>query len=248
GCWQVFTDEITRKVLDRGYILAHFNRTELATDVRSKARDGGLYPFFPKRDFGALAAWAWGFHRCVDALIAMPEVDARRVIATGHSRGGKTALLAGATDERIALTAPNDSGCGGAGSFLCQGPESETLADILRVFPYWFSSKLPAYLRKGRTLPFDQHLVKALVAPRALLATEALGDLWANPTGTHHTHEQAREVYRLLGAEDQIGLCYRPGGHEHALEDWNALLDFADWRLGGSERRRDFWQSPGGTP
>ncbi len=246
GCWHVFADPIVQEVLARGYILAHFDRTELAADARSKARDGGLYPAFPTKDFGALAAWAWGFHRCIDFLATLPEVDAKRIVVTGHSRGGKAAQLAGATDERVALTAPNGSGCGGAGSYLYQGPQSETLADILRVFPYWFSPRLKAFLRKGSSLPFDQHLVKALVAPRALLATEGLGDLWANPTGTLRTHEAAREVYRFLGVEDQIGIFYREGGHAHNLDDWKVLLDFADWRLGGAEPRRAFWMNPFG--
>jgi hypothetical protein len=77
-------------------------------------------------------------------------------------------------------------------------------------------------------LPFDQHSVKALVAPRALLSTEALGDLWANPEGTQRTHLAAKQVYEFLGATDKTAIYFREGKHEHNADDWNVLLDFAD--------------------
>ncbi len=244
GCWRLLTDEIILAVIRRGYILAQFNRVELAADAGTRSRSSGLYTLFPGADFGALSAWAWGFHRCVDFLSTLPFVDAGRLAATGHSRGGKAALLAGATDERIALTAPNGSGCGGAGSFLWLGEGNESLADILGAFPYWFSPRLGSYVGREQSLPFDQHFLKAMVAPRALLSTEALGDRWANPAGTLQTHAAAREVFRLLSAEQQIAICYRDGGHDHNLEDWSALLDFADWRLRGIEPARAFWDNP----
>ncbi|MGA2975806.1 MAG: hypothetical protein ABSF77_10910 [Spirochaetia bacterium] len=259
GCWRNLTEEITLAVLRRGYILAQFNRVELAADNYRMDRSSGLYAAYPQGDFGAIAAWAWGFHRCVDFLCTLDFVDSRRIAVTGHSRGGKAALLAGATDERISLTAPNGSGCGGAGSFLWQGPKSESLADILKQFPYWFAPKLKEYIGREASLGFDQHFIKALAAPRALLSTEAFGDLWANPTGTWQTHDAGREVYRFLGASDRIGIHYRQGGHEHTLEDWDATLDFADWYFNGIRPGRSFnaqpfddlprafsWSAPGG--
>jgi dienelactone hydrolase len=132
-------DDITRLVLSRGYILAAFNRTEIVPDHNEYGRTTGLYAAFPKLEFGALSAWAWGYHRAVDFLDILPEVDGDRIAISGHSRGGKTVLLAGATDERIALTNPNDSGCGGAGCYRIQGQGSETLSDILHRFAYWFN-------------------------------------------------------------------------------------------------------------
>lgn len=246
GCWGFVTDDIAAEVLQRGYALAQFIRTEIAPDVSPARaeRRAGLYSLYPGSDFGALAAWAWGYQRCVDFLTTLPEVDAARIAVTGHSRGGKAALLAGATDERIALTAPNNSGCGGAGCFRIQGAGSETLRDIVTRFPHWFSPRLASYIGRENDLPFDQHFVKALVAPRALLSTEALGDLWANPSGTFETHLAARAVYRLLGCEDRIGIWYRPGGHAQGLDDWRALLDFADWQLLGKAPARRFDLNP----
>jgi len=78
------------------------------------------------------------------------------------------------------------------------------------------------------------------VAPRALLSTEALGDLWANPEGTQVTYLAAREVYRFLKVEERIGIWFREGEHEHSLADWQAMLDFADWQLLGKKPARAF--------
>lgn len=235
NCWRYLTDEIALEVLGRGYALASFNRTEIVPDNYRKERDTALYNVYPDGDFAAICAWAWGYHRVVDFLLTQEYVDAEKIAVVGHSRGGKTVLLAGATDERIALTAPNDSGSNGAGCFRWQGEGSETLADGVRMIPYWYSAKAPEYVGREQDLPFDQHSLKALVAPRALLSTEALGDLWANPSGTFQTFDAAREAYRFLGVEERIGIWYREGEHHHGLVDWKAFLDFADWHFRGLE-------------
>jgi hypothetical protein len=109
---------------------------------------------------------------------------------------------------------------------------------------HWLSPRLRAYVGREEELPFDQHAVKALIAPRALLTTEALADLWANPTGTWQTHLAAREVYRFLGVESRIGISYREGPHAHLLADWEAFLDFADWQFRGQAPARRFDACP----
>ena len=244
ACWRFLTDDILALAVRRGYAVAYFNRTELAPDAYHSRRDEGLYAAYPDGDFGALAAWAWGFHRVVDFALGLENIDGSRITATGHSRGGKTALLAGATDERIALTAPNNSGCGGAGCYRYPDEGGERLEDSIRMIPYWYSPRLRAYVGHETELPFDQHGVKALVAPRALLSTEALGDYWASPRGTRLTHAAAKDVYRLLGAEDRIGIVFREGGHDHGLPDWEVLLDFADRQFYGKPAVRDFDADP----
>lgn len=252
ACWRYVSDAVVKEVLRRGNALAQFNRVEIVPDALSSTRTSGLdlYTACPDTGYGALAAWAWAYHRCVDALVGLDCVDAARIAVVGHSRGGKAALLAGATDERIALTSANGSGAGGAGCYRWQGRGAETLADLLRVFPYWFGARLGEYAGREADLPFDQHFLKALVAPRALLTTEARGDLWANPAGSWQTHLAAAEVYRFLGAGDQIGISFRKGGHDHRKADWTAFLDFMDWRLRGKApaRRFDINPFPGLAP
>ncbi|HLK60101.1 MAG TPA: hypothetical protein VKU00_26305 [Chthonomonadaceae bacterium] len=224
-CWGRLDPAIVAEVVRRGYALAEFDRTEIAPDSKER---GGVYAAYPDYQGGRLSAWAWGYHRVTDYLWKQPFVDRRHIVVTGHSRGGKATLLAGATDPRIALTAPNNSGCGGAGCFRYQADKSEDIAAILKSFPFWFEPHFGDFIGKVDRLPFDQHTLKALIAPRALLSTEGLEDLWANPKGTQQTWAAAREVYAFLGANERIGIRFRPGGHEHGMADWTALLDFAD--------------------
>lgn len=232
GCWHYANDEVIAAVLDAGYVFAQFNRVELAPDA-GPVDDAPGIDFAYGASVGmlpagspALAAWAWGYHRAVDALLQLDFVDPLCVAVVGHSRGGKAALLAGATDGRIALTSANASGAGGAGCFRVLGPGAEMLADVLAAFPHWFSPRLAQFAGREDALPFDQHFLKALVAPRALLTTEALGDHWANPIGTWVSHLAAREVYSFLGVQDRIAIAFRDGGHDHPVTDWRVLLDF----------------------
>jgi hypothetical protein len=236
-CPKRLATPIIQAVIDRGYALAEFDRTRIARDEKTALLP--LAKFFPGSDAGAIAAWAWSYHRVIDHLLTRAEIDAKKVIITGHSRGGKTVLLAGALDERIALVAPNNSGCMGAGCsrFTFDG---ETVERITRVFSHWFSQQLPTFGKNLDHLPFDQHTLKALIAPRLLLSTEGLGDAWANPRGTQITFQAAREVYRFLGTENNIGVVFRSGGHEHGLADFMVLLDFADLHLLGKAVTRSF--------
>ncbi len=236
GCWHHASDEVIAAVLERGFCFAQFNRVEIASDIAGDISMQEPSRLFPEKPCAALAAWAWGYHRAVDALLQLGFVDGGCIAVVGHSRGGKAALLAGATDERITLTSANNSGAGGAGCFRWQGPGAETLADVVNAFPHWFGPGLKRYAGREHELPFDQHFLKALVAPRALLTTEALGDLWANPQGSWQTHLAAREVYALLGAQEHIAIAFREGGHEHNLADWLALLDFCDTVFRGKPR------------
>jgi len=235
GCFQyVYNSDILEKVGEAGAAFIRFNRTELAHDIGEDPQDHGLYATYPECKFGALAAWAWGYHRCLDAALQLGFVDERLVAYTGHSRGGKTALLAGATDERATIVNPNGSGCGGAGCYRVHSITlredgydwpHEKLSDILRNFPHWFGKELFAYAENEAELPFDQHYLKALVAPRILLDTEALSDAWANPAGTYLSHLAAKEAYRFLGAEENIMIHYRDGFHKHLPEDIDVLLN-----------------------
>lgn len=243
-CWGALRDEVVLEVMARRYALVTFNRTEIVPDAYRSERDSALYLVYPEGDFGALAAWAWGYHRVIDFLLTQDFADPERVAVTGHSRGGKTALLAGATDERIALTAPNNSGSGGAGCYRWHGEGGEKIDDGIRMVPYWYAPRLAEFIGREDELPFDQHSLKALVAPRALLSMEALGDLWANPSGTWQTFDAAREVYRFLGVAERIGIAFREGGHQHGPDDWRTFLDFADWQLRGIAPSRRFDENP----
>ncbi len=241
-CWGRVKEDIVSEIIRRGYILAEFDRTDFAPDKNNAP--GGVRPLYPDADWGTIAAWAWGFGRVNDYLLTRDDVDASKLINTGHSRGGKAALLAGALDTRVALTAPNGSGCGGAGCYRDQAPKSEDIAAILKNFPYWFKSDFHQFIGHIDRLPIDQHELRALVAPRALLTTDSVDDLWANPPGTEQTYLAARQVFEFLGAGNKIGIHYRHGKHDQNEEDFAALLDFADHVLLGKSVMTQFDRLP----
>ncbi len=227
-----------RVFTDRGYAVAEFNFQEAAVDNKERGRVGGVYGLFGDEiDCGALMAWAWGMHRVIDALETDPRIDPKKVIVTGHSRYGKAALIAGAFDDRIALTVPSHSGCSGSAPYRFLYGKSESLQSIVAYAPQWFRPDFKQFVGKVDRLPVDHHMLKALVAPRALLATEGTNDAWTNPQGSQLTNLAAKRVYDFLGAVDRISIRFRPVGHIPSNDD---LLDFADHLFSGKPLPADF--------
>ncbi|NLF85499.1 MAG: hypothetical protein GX571_05280 [Lentisphaerae bacterium] len=239
GCWWYMTESIAQRVVESGCALVLFNRTEMAKDLTRSdpgwnTRRGGLYDVYPGETFGTLSAWTWGYHRCVDLLCELPFIDRNRIAVTGHSRGGKTTLLAGMTDPRIGLINDNASCAGGCPVYRYVGHGGESLT-ILDSFPPWFSNDLRPYFGKENEIPFDQHCMLAAIAPRPLLLTYALDDRWSNPEGMVQSAWAAGEVYRFLGSPDNLAFNLRPGTHMHSPEDWEVLLDFIGWKWQGKK-------------
>ena len=226
---------------DRGYAVAEFDFRDAALDDKVKARTVGVYQLFDdKIDCGALMAWAWGFHRVIDIIETMPAIDPKKVVVTGHSRYGKAALVAGAFDERVALTVPNHSGCAGTAPFRFIYGKSEQIQNIVG-FTHWFGPNFNQFVGKVDRLPIDQHLLKALVAPRALLDVEGTQDAWSNPEGAQLTHLAAERVYEFLGVRDRLSIRFRPVGHIVSTED---LLDLADHVFLGKPLPEEFGKLP----
>ena len=226
------------KIVDRGYLFVEFAREDLDPDKSDIV--GPAEQAYPDADWATLAIWAWGAMRVVDYLQTREDVDQEKIGIVGHSRGGKMALVAGALDERFTLVVANGSGCGGAGCFRSQPEGVETLDLITQPerFGYWFHPRLRQFVGREKQLPVDHHSLKALVAPRALICTDARGDLWANPAGNVKTSRAADPLFKWLGAEDNNALHFRDGNHDLLEEDWDAILDFADWRFDGKEPAR----------
>jgi len=230
-----------KEAVSRGYLLCKFNRHEIAA-YQANNKNTGILPLYPEYDWGTIAAWAWTHGLVADVLDKLELIDMKKIVATGHSRGGKTALCAGIYDERIAITAPNSSGAGGTASlrYFEKGQREQRLDHHQKVFPYWWHARFFEFSNKEDLLPFDAHTAKALIAPRALFNAHARQDYWANPYGTELTYRAADKIYKWLGAEKQQGIHWREGGHAQNEEDWQALLDFADWKFFNKKSERSF--------
>ena len=239
-CWDachfsgVLHAEIIQKFVSRGIMFVAFNRCELAPDVRNPRRTGNLYETYGDHEFGAIAAWAWGFSRTLDALIKLGLADTSCITFTGLSRGGKAALLAGALDERATIVNPEGSGTSGAGCYRIYAEttqedgtadHAETLKEIYQNFPDWLCRRLEPYLEAEAELPFDQHFLKALVAPRVLFCSEALSDAHAGPVNTYQSSVAAREAWKLYGKPENVLWYWRPGVHAHLPEDMDMLIE-----------------------
>ena len=162
----------------------------------------------------------------------------------GHSRLGKTSLWAGASDERFWITISNNSGCGGAA--LSRRKFGETVAVINRVFPHWFCDRFPEFNGRENELPVDQHMLMALIAPRAVYVASATKDLWADPRGEYLSLQNANGVFALYGdptldvdppaADSPVitglrGYHSRTGKHDITLFDWQQYVKFAKSQL-----------------
>lgn len=231
-----FESDFVNTIINNDIALALFNRTDLAPDVYEDPdkNKGQVLETYRDLHIKPISAWAWGYSRCVDALLKMDVIDENCIVFTGHSRGGKTAMLAGALDERAAVVNPNDT-CAGACSCYRVHMEaitengttmrSETLADMNEVFPHWLGEEMHKYSDRENELPFDSHFLKAMVAPRILFVSEAASDIWANPIGSWQTTMGAKEVYKLYNKEDNLFWYFRPGYHYHKIEDIEMLIN-----------------------
>ena len=235
------------QIVARGYAAASFFNGDVAPD-KYDGFTTGIHAYLQNpaarkfNSWGTIAAWAWGGSRVMDYFETDPDIDEKHCAVTGHSRGGKTALWCGAQDERWALTISNCSGCSGAA--IARRRFGESLKVIQNAFKHWFCGNYRKYIDREDDLPFDQHELVALVAPRAVYVTSADEDLWADQRGEWRAIHEAAPVWKLFGRKglpsdimppldkpligDGMGYHIRTGEHNYKVFDWNAHMDLAD--------------------
>ncbi len=243
-------DPPIEEMLEQGIAYLGFNYQEVTRDDRASAlrlgeHTDGIYPLLNAGQeddpAGKIAVWAWAASRVLDYAATLPELDMTRAAVAGHSRLGKTALVAGMEDPRFQYIFANASGAGGAALF--RGMRGEKLEDLVRVFPYWFNRKFASYVDRTPELPYDQHFLIAACAPRKVYVGAGDDDLWADEQSMYSALAAASEVYEALGrkgfiAADRLpetgdvftagdlGFHLRKGAHYLSREDWLHFLSF----------------------
>lgn len=235
--------------LKQGYAVISFNHQDVASD--HYGRTGAFFELYPysqaSNDVGALVAWSWGASKILDALElgAYEAINPKQSVITGFSRLGKAALVAGAFEPRFAVTNPHASGMGGAASFryVYAGKHYpwglagsvEGLGNLQSgALGHWFNSVFGEFT-DVKQLPFDQHLLMSLVAPRALIVTGGKEDYGTNPEGSFVSYYTASKVYEFLGYGDRTGFALREGSHFVSEQDYKFLVDFCDKIFRGIE-------------
>lgn len=235
------------KIIDAGYGLATIYYCEIDADKNDMT--DGIHPFFydenqqepASYEWGAISAWSWALSRSMDYFEQDADVDESKVIVFGHSRLGKTALWAGASDERFAGVISNCSGCGGAA--LSKRRIGETVWRITNSFPHWFCKNFEGYAKNEESLPVDQHQLLSLIAPRPLYVASAEEDKWADPKGEFLSALFATPVYELYGKkgitqsempavnqpiQNTVSYHIRTGVHDVTDFDWEQYIKWAD--------------------
>jgi len=166
-------------IIDSGYAIASFHNADIAPDGKETYQNGILNQLFPEqleKDNGmkAIGSWAWAASRVMDYFLTDKDIDAKKVAIVGHSRGGKTALWAGAQDQRFAMVFNSCSGSTGAS--LARRKYGETVSLINKQFGHWFNNNYKKFSNNVDSLPVDQHMLIGLIAPRPVYTTNATQD------------------------------------------------------------------------
>ena len=241
------------EMIDKGYTVATFSRLDIDPDTKDGFAKSlkSFYPELQNRpdNFSTIGEWAWAFSRAMDYLETDRAIDAKKVAIFGWSRLGKAALWAGANDERFAATISNDSGAGGAKLF--HRDIAENVGRLNTVFPQWFDQNFRKYNNQDKSMPFDQHELIALIAPRLVYVASAQQDANADPEGEFESARLAGPVFKLLGrqplqadhfplvdhpVEGDVSYHVRTGMHDVLPYDWAQYLRFLEQRMVGRNR------------
>ncbi|MBQ1195022.1 MAG: hypothetical protein IIX44_02135 [Clostridia bacterium] len=236
----------TEEIIDAGYAVLSFCYKEVTSDDGDFTNGlAGLVYKDGKRapdSCGKLGLWAWAAMRVLDYTLTLDSIDPSRISVTGHSRLGKTALLAGMLDERFYCAFSNDSGCSGAS--IARDNDGETVKKIVDRFPYWFCENYYKYADNEEAMPFDQHFLVAANYPHRVYVASAEEDAWACPKNEFLSCTLASDFYKKHGGKGfpadsmpecgkpitggDIGYHIRKGSHYQSREDWNYYIKFLE--------------------
>jgi len=230
-------------ILARGYGIAAMYPSGIIPDRRQSGRAAmtelfGQSSLGPDHNASVIGGWAYIWAAAAKAMAEDTDIDGSRIATFGHSRYGKSALLAAAWSDDIAAAISHQSGTGGAS--LNRDKKGETVTQIMESYPHWFT---PAYAKydSDAALEVEQHHLLSLIAPKPILLGNAKRDVWSDPEGGFLAAQAADPVYELYGKDGltveklnefdpkaDISYWIRSGTHGIVKEDWPAFLDFLD--------------------
>jgi len=235
----------TEEICDNGFAVVSFGYKDITPDDNANNLYDILNDYIKSNNSavmpGKIAIRTWAVMRVMDYMQTLNDIDKNNIAIVGHSRLGKTALLAGAFDERFAFSISNNSGCGGAA--ISRGKSGETIKDICDKFPNWFCDNYKKYAGRENDLPFDQHFLLATIAPRKVYVASAVEDAWADPRSEFLSCIAASKVYEFLGEkgfiypdrfpntneslhDGNIGYHIREGTHALSRYDWQRFIEY----------------------
>ncbi|MBE6390467.1 MAG: hypothetical protein E7043_09930 [Lentisphaerae bacterium] len=244
------------EVLKAGFASATINYYEISPDRYGQFDQSVLRLFYskeqwlaPDRKTGIISAWAWGISRGIDALESQPELDMSKLIVHGHSRLGKTALWAGANDQRITLTVSSGAGC--CGAKLCHHYYGENFEWMDLWNNHWYCGKFREYVGRDMEYPVDQHFLLAAIAPRMVYIADAEDDTYADPMGEFLSLQAAQDAWKIFGMKglngenfpgirqrsgEETAFFFNSGGHDFTPENWRDLLAFVREKIVKKEK------------
>lgn len=245
---QSLVDELipVEEIVDQGFAVVSFYYQDIAPDTDDNFQNGiaTAYGRNPFDAWGKVRMWAWGASRVMDYLQTRDDIDKDRIAVVGHSRLGKTALVAGAFDERFSLTVSNDSG--GAGAALFHGKTGEMVKNFRGgTSGHWFAGNFRNYVRREMEMPFDMHFLLAMIAPRNLYVCSAMEDAHSDPKSEFLACVAASPVYSEIYNKSgfvtdideipegvvsfpigNIGYHMREGSHFLSRYDWRRFMEY----------------------
>lgn len=187
-----------RELAERGHVV-------VAPDYLSFG-DAKDYDFAADRYESGTMKGVWNHMRCVDLLLARPEVDPERIAAIGHSLGGHNAIFLGVFDRRVKAVV---SSCGWTPFHDYYGGDVKG----------WTSDRyLPAlrdrYGLDPDRIPFDFQELVAALAPAAFFSNSPLRDRNFDWRGVEKAAPEARRIYELHGVPEKLRIAYPDDEHD----------------------------------
>jgi hypothetical protein len=210
-----------------GVAFINYNVSAVGDEMTRNPKVGAFYTVNPDHpDTGMLAAWGWGVSRMIDVLEASDGqiINPKAIGVHGCSRSGKGAFIAGAFDERVALTIPMESGMAGVPAFRMIVPEGgEVLRNAIEYRP-WAGDAYQQFLVLGAPqtdmaalaaqneasgqlqfkLPIDTHEVIGMVAPRGLFVMGNPYIVNLAPKAEDVTVQAGLQIYSALGVAQNL--------------------------------------------